>query len=55
MDRQEHRVERRLAASFAADVAGYSLLIDQNEVGTLQRLNILRRSWTASAPIIVGG
>ena len=27
MDRQEHRVERRLAAIFAADVAGYSRLM----------------------------
>ena len=36
MDRQEHRIERRLAAIFAADVAGYSRLMDRNEVETLQ-------------------
>jgi len=30
MDRQEHRVERRLAAIFAADVAGYSRLMSQD-------------------------
>lgn len=38
MDRQENKVERRLAAIFAADVAGYSRLISQDEVGTLRSL-----------------
>src|SRR3712207_228856 len=42
MDRQEHKVERRLAAIFAADVAGYSRLMEQNEVGTLRTLTALR-------------
>jgi adenylate cyclase len=42
MDRQEHRVERRLAAIFAADVAGYSRLMEQDEVGTLRRLTAHR-------------
>src|SRR6478735_4635465 len=42
MDRQEHRVERRLAAIFAADVAGYSRLISQDEVGTLRTLATYR-------------
>src|SRR5829696_4799208 len=42
MDRQEHRVERRLAAIFAADVAGYSRLMEQDEVGTLQALTACR-------------
>ena len=37
------RVERRLAAILAADVAGYSRLMGQDEVGTLARLNALRR------------
>src|SRR3712207_2663741 len=32
------RVERRLAAIFAADVAGYSRLMGQDEVGTLRAL-----------------
>src|SRR6266700_2012741 len=36
------RVERRLAAIFAADVAGYSRLIEANEQGTLGRLKALR-------------
>ena len=42
MDRQEHRVERRLAAIFAADVAGYSRLMEQDEVGTLHTLTAHR-------------
>jgi adenylate cyclase len=37
------RVERRLAAILAADVAGYSRLMGQDEAGTLARLNALRR------------
>src|ERR1700731_2200055 len=36
------RVERRLAAIFAADVAGYSRLIEADEEGTLGRLKALR-------------
>ena len=39
---QEHRVERRLAAIFAADVAGYSRLMGQDEVGTLRTLTACR-------------
>jgi len=37
------RVERRLAAILAADVAGYSRLMERDEVGTLARLRNLRR------------
>ena len=37
------RVERRLAAVLAADVAGYSRLMGGNEVGTLQTLKAHRR------------
>src|SRR6516162_9909847 len=37
------RVERRLAAIFAADVAGYSRLIGADEEGTLARLKAHRR------------
>jgi adenylate cyclase len=37
------RVERRLAAILAADVAGYSRLMGQDEAGTLARLKALRR------------
>ena len=36
------RVERRLAAIFAADVAGYSRLMEQDEVGTLRTLTAHR-------------
>ena len=37
------RVERRLAAILAADVAGYSRLMGADEEGTLERLKTLRR------------
>src|SRR6516165_10291073 len=37
------RVERRLAAILAADVAGYSRLMGQDEAGTLARLRSHRR------------
>src|SRR5919205_3904629 len=36
------RVERRLAAIFAADVAGYSRLMGSDEVGTLRKLTASR-------------
>jgi adenylate cyclase len=36
------RVERRLAAIVAADVAGYSRLMGADEEGTLERLKALR-------------
>src|SRR5579863_4977075 len=39
----EARVERRLAAILAADIAGYSRLIGIDEEGTLARLRVLRR------------
>ncbi len=38
------RVERRLAAVLAADVAGYSRLMGSNEEGTLARLKAVRKS-----------
>ena len=41
----EQRVERRLAAILAADVAGYSLLMGVDEEGTLARLNAHRREF----------
>ena len=37
------RVERRLAAVLAADVAGYSRLVGADELGTLEALKTLRR------------
>src|SRR3954468_15919858 len=39
----EERVERRLTAILAADVAGYSRLMGEDEAGTLSRLKALRR------------
>ena len=38
------RLERRLAAVLAADVAGYSRLMGTNEEGTLTRLKAVRKS-----------
>lgn len=43
MGPQEHRIERRLAAIFAADVAGYSRLMEMDEVGTLRILTDYRQ------------
>lgn len=39
---KEQRVERRLAAIFAADVAGYSRLMSQDEAGTFRALSVAR-------------
>ena len=39
------RVERRLAAILAADVAGYSRLMGADEEGMLERLKVLRREF----------
>src|SRR5579859_4330527 len=39
----DERVERRLAAILAVDIAGYSRLMGQDEVGTLARVRALRR------------
>jgi adenylate cyclase len=38
------RIERRLAAILAADVAGYSRLMGQDDEGTLAALKELRKS-----------
>ena len=38
----EERVQRRLAAILAADVVGYSRLMERDETGTLARLKSLR-------------
>jgi adenylate cyclase len=40
----EERVERRLAAILAADIAGYSRLMGVDEEGTLAALKVLRKS-----------
>src|SRR5215475_8750849 len=39
----EKRVERRLAAILAADIAGYSRLMGKDEEGTLAALRAIRR------------
>src|SRR6516225_2166608 len=41
----EQRVERRLAAILAGDVAGYSRLMSADEEGTLAALNAHRREF----------
>jgi adenylate cyclase len=41
----EERVERRLAAILAADIAGYSRLMSVDEEGTLAALKAFRRAW----------
>ena len=41
----EDRVDRRLAAIFAGDIAGYSRLMGADEEGTLSRLNAHRREF----------
>jgi class 3 adenylate cyclase len=40
----EERMERRLAAVLAADVAGYSLLMGRDEEGTLTQLKAFRKT-----------
>jgi hypothetical protein len=39
---EAHRVRRKLAAIFAADVEGYSRLMGQDELGTLRTLTAYR-------------
>ena len=43
MNSRQERVERRLAAILAADVAGYSRLMEADEEGTLAALRAIRR------------
>jgi adenylate cyclase len=45
MSNEEHpaTIERKLAAIFSADVAGYSRLMSEDEVGTLRTLTALKR------------
>src|SRR5260370_14485322 len=40
---EQHLISRRLAAILAADVVGYSRLMGEDEVGTLEALKTLRR------------
>jgi class 3 adenylate cyclase len=49
------RVERRLAAILAADVAGYSRLMGEDEAGTLARLRTHRRELIAPKVAEHGG
>ncbi len=46
---EPHKVERRLAAILAADVVGYSRLMEKNETATLALLNDHRRQLIAPA------
>ena len=43
MNSERERVERRLAAILAADIAGYSRLMGEDEEGTHAALTALRR------------
>jgi len=45
----DERVQRRLAAVLAADVAGYSRLMGANEEGTLARLKAIRKTFVDPA------
>jgi class 3 adenylate cyclase len=58
---KEQRLERRLAAIFAADVAGYSRLMSQDEAWTLRALAAARhvidgliRTMAAGSPTPLG-
>jgi hypothetical protein len=45
------RIERRLAAILAADVVGYSSLMERDEAGTLERLKAHRREFVDPRPL----
>jgi adenylate cyclase len=51
----EERVQRRLAAILAADVVGYSRLMEQDEAGTLARLKSLRSDLFDARTVKYGG
>jgi adenylate cyclase len=51
----EERAQRRLAAILAADVVGYSGLMESDEIGTLDRLKALRREVFAPITAEFGG
>jgi class 3 adenylate cyclase len=50
----DERVERRLAAILAADVAGYSRLMGSNEEGTLAQLKTIRKAFVDPTIAIYG-
>lgn len=51
----EDRTQRRLAAILAADVVGYSRLMEADESGTLERLKALRAELFAPTTAAFGG
>lgn len=51
----EEQIQRRLAAILAADVVGYSRLMELDEAGTLTRLKALRRELFAPLTTKFGG
>jgi len=51
----EQRVQRRLAAILAADVVGYSRMMEADEEGTLTRLKALRKDVIDPKVIEYGG
>jgi adenylate cyclase len=50
----EEHVERRLTTILAADVAGYSRLMGDDEEGTLAQLKVHRRELVRSSKILLG-
>ena len=51
----QSRVERRLAAILAADVAGYSRLMGADEEGTLERLKASTQSQNRREALVRSG
>jgi adenylate cyclase len=49
------RVERKLAAIVAADVAGYSRLMGVDEVGTARRLRASTKPWYPASFASIAG
>jgi hypothetical protein len=48
----EHKVTRKLRAIFSADVKGYSILMADDEVATIQTLKTYRNIMSASDRIL---
>jgi len=55
MARREERAQRRLAAVLAADIVGYSRLMEADEAGTLARVKALRAELVHPKVLTFGG
>src|SRR5262249_49909036 len=51
----DDRVDRRLAAIFAADIAGYSRLMASDEEGTLRHSRASGKDWSIRRSTDIGG